>query len=160
MEAMFKVGSYYKQYAGQLVRLELCPESGMARAMVMASGGKSFWNGNRRLIDGVDLSMQSFGNHGNGCDLLPGECDEKGNPISAEKPAEHGDEMTFADLLHNLLTPANAAMIARDGPAQVKPTPIPAAPKPTYTLHAPLAGLSQVTEQSHKFGSACLGKCA
>lgn len=101
MEAMFKVGSCYRDGDGDVVRLTAETADGFAWGRFLSGRYEGGSAGCLRLSDGRSKSYLREDWRGN---LIPGECDEKGNPISAEKPAEEPKRVeTLGELLRPYL---------------------------------------------------------
>ena len=122
-EAQFKVGSVYRFKAGGEIRLtESVGDGGYARGTLI--GCNAAQNGSWSLITG--LWQSSDGLRSSSCDwqdLIPGELVLRdGQWVAVEEAKANPDEMTFEELAADLLSPADAAMIARDGPAKPRVT--------------------------------------
>jgi hypothetical protein len=135
----FRIGGIYRQNDGALVRLDppmkQWKEKDVAHAMFV---GREIGNGMRHLSDGRYAKGYHYAN------LVPGELDEKGNPITptATLVAAVKDlQQAAADSL------LDRKMIERDGPARPAPiaTPAPAAP----TALPALPGLTRSPDLRH-----------
>lgn len=122
---LFRIGSCYRDAAGRVFKLYENTTALMARsdgpfawAKYIYEDGTEEGAGLRSLVDGRD-NDEYFTWDGVRRDLLPGELMQVGGEWVAKEEAE-AEEMTFDELMADLFSPANAAMIARDGPAKPK----------------------------------------
>lgn len=115
----FRIGGIYRDQGGDLVRLNELIGDGGANGVMLTGQYKGLTSGFRDLATG---RYSDAGVHARWT-LIPGECDEQGNPIApvtfyatAETLAAIEDEKAQPE--------CNAAMIARDGPARCAVTAI------------------------------------
>jgi hypothetical protein len=174
-QALFRIGGVYRDNHGTLVELRPCLIGGFAAAHIVGVDGVDLTSsGLSRLLDGRDRVYLDVDDHK--LHLIPGELHQvDGQWVAVEEKRSFALKPVIAPIPEDMVAPddgwlddwmsdaANAAMIARDGPAKkchwdgcphgedcVHAKPIPEEPKST-ALPA-VAGLMVVGQRDHRFG--------